>query len=119
MNQTVELLTLDLNTDQALPLITRLLARLGLQVLPSFDLRTARCAPAACTCPHHGTQQCDCQMVVLLLYGRAKDPATLVVHGHGGRTFLSLVDTPHQRLEAGLPSLIRQALLENIPPLPQ
>jgi len=54
-------------------------------------------------------------MVVLLLYGIGEDPATLVAHGRGGKTFLSLVDTPQQRLEPGLPSLICQALLENIP----
>jgi hypothetical protein len=115
MNQTIELLILNLAADQALPLITQLMTRLGLQVIPSFDLRTARSAPAACACPHHGTQQCDCQMVVLLLYGADEDPATLVVHGRGGKTFLSLVDTPQQRLKPELPSLIRQALLENIP----
>ena len=115
MNQTVELLTLNLDADRALPLITQLLARLGLQVLPSFDLRTARHAFVQCSCPHHGTEQCDCQMVVLLLYGRGGSPTTLVLHGHDGRTFLSLVDTPQQRTEAELPSLIRQFLLENIP----
>jgi hypothetical protein len=115
MNQTDELLTLDLETDQAIEIIKPLLERLGLQALPSFDLRTVRSAPVGCACPYHGTEHCDCQMVVLQLYGEGDDPATLLIHGHGGKTFLSLVDAPSQRFEPMLLGLIRQALLETIP----
>ena len=111
VNQSLELPTLNMDADQALPLITKLLSRLGLQVLPSFDLRAARATQPRCNCPHHGTEQCDCQMVVLLLYGYSDKPTTMIVHGQNGKTFLSLVDAPGQRPEAGLPDQIRQALL--------
>jgi len=115
MNQIVELLTLDIDTDRVIEIIKPLLERLGLQALPSFDLRTVRSAPAGCACPYHGTEQCDCQMVVLLLYGAGENPTTLLVHGHAGKTFLSLVDAPYQRLKPELYTLIRQTLLESIP----
>ena len=114
MNQTLELLTLDLDTNQAIAIIKPLLEGLGLQALPSFDLRTVRSAPSGCTCPYHGTEQCDCQIVVMLLYGAGEDPVTLVAHGHNGKTFLSLVDTPNQHLKPELLTLIRQALLDRI-----
>ena len=114
MNQTVELLALDLETDLAIAIIMPLLERLGLQALPSFDLCTVRSAPTGCACPYHGTEQCDCQMVVLLLYGAGEDPVTLVVHGHNGKTSLSLVDTPNQRLKPELLTLIRQTLFDKI-----
>jgi hypothetical protein len=111
----IELPCLELAADQALPLITEALARLGLQVLPSFDLQVARAVHTRCDCPHHGSQGCDCQMVVLLLYGQSGAPSALVLHGHRGKTYLSLVDTPQQRPEAGLPDRLRQALLANLP----
>lgn len=111
-NQDFELPTINLDIDQALPLITNLLLRLGLQVLPSFDLKVARSAQYRCSCPHHGAEPCDCQMIVLLLYGQEDAPTTLVVHGFDGKTTLSLVDNVRQRPESGLPEKIRRALLK-------
>lgn len=93
----------------------------GLVVTQSFDLRVAASAllygaefvgrdqfrsllaiPDDCICAKHGTAECDCQMVVMLVYGEASSPATLVAHGHDGRTWLSLVNTPEQRPEPWL-----------------
>jgi hypothetical protein len=113
ISQAIELPTINQDASQALPRINKLLSQLGLQVLPSFDLRAARLAQPRCACPYHGTSDCDCQMVVLLLYGHSDEPTTLLVHGHQGKTFLSLVDAPGQRPEEGLPDQIRQALLAN------
>jgi hypothetical protein len=120
--------------DEAVALVTSAFAECGLRVLHSFDLRVAahravRAAdlgkqqttwrvasqtplaiPADCLCPKHGTADCDCQMVVMLVYGAAASPATLEAHGHDGRTWLSLVDTPEQRSDSILAECIVQSL---------
>ena len=54
--------------DDAVEWLSRMVSQAGLSVLRTFDLQTARQAQAVCPCPHHGTDQCDCQMVVLLVY---------------------------------------------------
>ena len=99
-----QLLTLECPSGEAVRWITEMLALADLQVTTSFDLRTARAAHKECACPCHGTAACDCQMVVLLVYGTEACPATLVVHGRDGRTYLSLADTggwqPSPRLAA-------------------
>ncbi|GAB4528534.1 MAG: hypothetical protein Fur0018_14680 [Anaerolineales bacterium] len=61
------------------------------QTMRSFDLQAARLAHQHCACPHHGTAQCDCQMVVLLLYGQTESPLTLLAHGRDNITHFSLV----------------------------
>lgn len=92
-----QLLTIDCPSEEAVRWITEALALADLQVGTSFDLRTARAAHTECSCPYHGTTACDCQMVVLLVYGIDACPATLVVHGRDRCTYLSLADTPGQR----------------------
>ena len=82
----------------------------GLQVMRTFDLQDARHAHTGCPCPHHGTDQCDCQMVVLLVYGDNYRPISLVAHSYDGNTWFSLVDTPQQRADPRLEIAIRQAL---------
>lgn len=47
----------------------------------------------SCTCPHHG-DNCDCDLVVLLIYGKEQRPATIVAHSHNDRTWFSLSDNP-------------------------
>lgn len=93
----VQLLTLKGPTEEAVRRITETLVGADLQVATSFDLRLAVAAHPLCPCPHHGTATCDCQMVVLLVYGPDACPATLVVHGRDGCTYLSLVSIPGQR----------------------
>ncbi len=92
-----QMVTLECPSEEAVRWITEALALADLQVATSFDLRTARAAHTGCSCPHHGTTSCDCQMVVVLVYGTDACPATLVVHERDGRTYVSLVDTPGQR----------------------
>jgi hypothetical protein len=111
MNQTYPLLDIAVDSQTALTLISHLLGESGLQVVRSFDLRAARSAHLDCQCPHHGTELCDCQLVVLLVYGSGPGPATLVAHGYDGRTQIALAHTPEQRPDYGLEDLIRQALL--------
>lgn len=111
MYQTSEILTLQTDSQTAIEQSMRQLELAGLQVVRSFDLKVARAAHVGCTCPHHGTEQCDCQMVVLLVYGQDGPPATLVVHGYDGQTEISLVDIPDQRPGSLLVEAIVQAVL--------
>ncbi len=105
-----QMLVLECPSEEAVRWITKVLARADLQVATSFDLRKARAAHVECSCPHHGTTACDCQMVMLLVYGTDACPATLEVHGRDGRTYLSLADTPQQRPSPKLTAAIYAAL---------
>ncbi len=80
--------------DEIVPIIRRELGLAGFCVEQSFDLRSALALVPDCTCPHHGTALCDCQYNVLLVYGQAKTPATLVVHGHDRQCWITLPDLP-------------------------
>jgi len=92
MRQTVPLYDLPADCDQVVDRLCAFFERRGLRVVRSFDLQVARAAHPGCTCPHHGTAQCTCQMVVLLIYaGEAYPKAVLVVHGHDNRTHIGQV----------------------------
>ena len=110
MNQNVQLVTIQADCEEATAQAARLLSSAGLQVVRSFDLRSARMTHAECTCPHHGTAECTCQFVVLLVYGQGGAPMSLVAHGHDGQTWLSQVDTPQQPADMKLAAKIAQAL---------
>jgi hypothetical protein len=86
------------------------LVQANLHSIQTFDLHTARQGIHECTCPNHGTEECDCQMVVLLVYGKAAEPATLILHGNDGQTWVSIVNDPQQRADAKTMALIQQAL---------
>jgi len=103
-------LTVEEPYDQALAEVSRHLGILGLRVIVTFDLQAARQADTGCTCPHHGTEQCDCRLGVMLVYGNGLPPASLVVHGYEGKTWFSLVDTPQQPIDPGLYAIIRRTL---------
>jgi L-arabinose isomerase len=90
---------------------TQQLKKFGLQVEQTFDLQVARVSHVGCTCPHHGTEQCSCQMVVLLIRGESKDPLTLILHGNDGHTNLSIVNLTGRRFNPNLDAIIRLALV--------
>ena len=97
--------------SEALRRVVGALTRRGLRALETFDLQDARTANADCACPHHGTAQCDCQMIVLLVYGEATAPTTLTLHGNDGQTLISLSDDPgrgpHPLIQAAVEEAIR------------
>ena len=85
--------TVNLACDEATERLSRELRELGLDVVRSFDLQSARRAlrdPEGCPCPSHGTVDCPCQYVVLLVHANDEAPMSLVLHGHGGETLLSM-----------------------------
>jgi hypothetical protein len=97
--------------DEAIAWVTRRLSSVGLHVMRTFDFQAARLAHTDCPCPHHGTEQCDCQMVVLLIYGGENQPISMVAHSFDGKTWFSLVDTPQQRADPRLEAAIMRALI--------
>ena len=115
MNALSPFLCVERPSQETLGWLKQRLSRLGLRALQTFDLHDARVGVSHCPCPHHGTSQCDCQMVVLLVYGSSAEPATLILHGNEGQTWLSLVNTPLQPLDSGLQVTIEQALAQGPP----
>lgn len=110
MYQTTPLIVLSGDSQAAIILTMETLASAGLQVVRSFDLQVARATHTHCTCPHHGTDQCNCQLVVLLVYEKDKQPVTLVAHGYDGETQLAFVDHPNHHPDPDLIETIRHAL---------
>lgn len=102
MAQTSTLLTLKSNGQMVIENLISCLEQAGLLVIRSFDLQTARSAQVDCSCPHHATDQCDCQMAVLLVYDQTATPVTLTFHGHDGRSQLTLVNMIEPRPSDGL-----------------
>lgn len=88
-------LIVEQSCDTTLQWANQQLAGAGLRTVRTFDLQDARAGSLHCSCPHHGTEQCDCQMVVLLVYGTGKEPETLILHGSNGKTWLSFAHTMH------------------------
>jgi hypothetical protein len=95
----------------AIEQVTKQIYSLGLQIALTFDLQEARRDHANCTCPHHGTEQCDCQLVVILVYGNGPKPATLVAHGHEGKTWFSFVDAPQPHVSQPAETLLLRTLM--------
>lgn len=106
---TLSFLTVDLPCDMALQAAKKKLTQTGLRALQTFDLHTARHIQQDCPCPNHGAADCDCQMVVLMVYGETAEPATLILHGSDGQTRFSLADDPSQRADRKLVASIKQS----------
>ena len=101
-------LTVNYNCDKTLQWTNQRLQQAGLRSVQTFDLLTVRTGMHDCQCPNHGTEACDCQMVVLLVYGGTMEPVTLILHGNDGQTWLSTPDGPTFR--SSLKAQIQQAL---------
>lgn len=96
--------------DEAVARITDVLQDRSLRVMTSFDSQLTRTTMTPATCPHHGMADCDCQIVILLVYDQDGQPATLLAHGQDGETWISMVVAPGQRPHARLENKIKQAL---------
>ena len=114
MGENSAFLCLEQPCDEAIVWVRQQLTAIHLNVVRTFDLQIARHAHTSCPCPHHGFDQCDCQMVVLLVYGADHQPISLVAHGNNGQTWFSVVDTPQQRANPYLETAIHQALVNRI-----
>ncbi len=103
-------LSINHSCNETLQWAMKQLLQADLRSIQTFDLHTARLAMHDCPCPNHGTEECECQMVVLLVYGKVAGPATLILHGTDGQTWVSIVNDPQQRVSTKMMTLIQQAL---------
>ena len=111
MNGPLATLSIDRPCNEVRSAVRQALALAGLRSLETFDLQAARLRTSDCLCPRHGLARCNCQMVVLLVYGASVSPATLILHGSDGRTWLSMPDESAQPPGA-LTIAVQQALLD-------
>lgn len=89
------------------------LEAVDLWVVQSFDLRSTRALHEGCTCPNHGTERCNCELVVLLVYPPSGDPATLTLDGRDGKTFVYIVDATGSAQTSAVEELI-QEVIQNV-----
>lgn len=101
------LVKLDQDCESVIKQTRRRLAELGVRTVRSFDLQSACASYPDLICPHHGDAPCDCQLVVLLAYGKQGPPVSLVVHSHRGQTEINLVESPDHRPDRKLVDSIR------------
>jgi hypothetical protein len=110
MSVLIPFLVLDQSCEEVQAWARRQLTGAGFRVVTTFDLHVARMAHPDCPCPHHGTDECNCQMIVLLIYHKKGNPVTLIIHGQDGRTWLSLANPAGQRINQHMETAIRRAL---------
>lgn len=111
MSALLPFLALNQNYDQAEAWVKEKLTGAGFGVVPTFDLQVARSAHPERSCPHHGTDECNCQLVVLLVYGRDAGPATLVIHGQDSKTWISIATPVETGSRQNLESSVRHILI--------
>ena len=114
MNSAPPFVTIEKPGEETICWTIQLLENAGLRVLRTFDLQEARLSHPECLCPHHGTDECDCQMSVLLVYQTNQSPASILIHSFQEKTQLYLVDTPEQPVDQKLDLLIREVLAQPI-----
>ncbi|MBE3118686.1 MAG: hypothetical protein IMZ50_08025 [Candidatus Atribacteria bacterium] len=115
MNSASPFVTIEKPGEETIYWTIRQLENAGLQVIRTFDLREARHSHPDCPCPHHGTEACNCQMSVLLIYQEEQSPASILIHSFLDTTWLYLVDTPEQPVDQNLDLLIREILTLPVP----
>ena len=103
-------LSVDACWEKALHSIQISLSQSGFSTVQTFNLQAARLSLPESGCPTHGTEACDCQLVVLLVYGEPAEPATLVLHGNHAKTWLSIPESTPPVPHPGLIGAIRKAL---------
>ncbi len=110
MNSTNWLLKFNMDCETVIRYAQRQLREKQVRVVRSFDLKSACATAPDFTCPHHGDAPCDCQLVVLLAYGRSGPPVSLVLHSHHGQTEVEVVNSPDYAPPDELVETIRAAL---------
>jgi hypothetical protein len=117
MSSVLPFLVLEKTCDQALMWANHELHSAGFRVVRTFDPQVARLAYPDCRCPHHGEAECTCQMV-LLVYRKQEDPATLIIHGQKNKSWISLATPVDRHNNQQLKIAIRHVLTPRLPDVP-
>ncbi|HSM72353.1 MAG TPA: hypothetical protein VK851_12485 [Anaerolineales bacterium] len=115
MSALLPFLSLDQTCDKTQAWAVQELTGAGLRVVQTFDLNVARLAHPDCTCPNHGTEVCNCQMIVLLVYQKKGDPVTLVIHGQESKSWLSFAFSDKRKASQRIEATIRRTLRSEQP----
>ncbi len=115
MNSASPFVTIEKPGEETSNWTIQLLEDAGLRVIRTFDLQEARLSHSDCPCPHHGTEGCNCQMSVLLVYQGKQPPASLLIHSFQETTWLYLVDSPEHPVDQKLDLMIREILSQPAP----
>ena len=113
-----ESIVFNFDSETAIKAVMTTLARHGLYVTRSFDLRSALTTHGGCECPHHGTAQCNCQFVVLLVYGEAAEPVVITMHSRDNRTEAKIVHDATAIPDPRLAEAVMTVLMESAIMLP-
>ena len=103
--------TVRITCDELVHLLTRALKARGYSVHRSFDLGSAKDSLREshnCLCPHHGTTQCTCQYIVLLVRTDQDVPFSIVAHVHNDGTDLSVEHSLTTDTSALLGDILRE-----------
>lgn len=103
------LLTLSAAGDDAVADLMERFRAAGLRAFPTFRFRETVPAEVPYACADH-QDGCDCDLLILLVYGAEPQPATLVAHSHGGHTWLSLSEAPPEQASPELSARIKAAI---------
>ncbi len=82
------------NCDQVIDRVSQQLASAGFQTFPTFNLKTTLPADRCCDSP---PERCECQVVILLVYGKGGPPFTLSLFGEKGTTTVAMNDNTSDR----------------------
>lgn len=98
----------------AVAIVTAALEYHRLLIVRSFTLRAALTADMDCGCPNRGTDACQCQYVVLLVYSPSqpvgRPPATVTVHSRSAAAWVTVVQDANALPDPALVDQIMAAL---------
>lgn len=112
MSAAAPFLILNSDCDHATCWFANQMQDADLTLLRTFNSNDVHPDPGTdCLCPYHGTADCNCQILIFLVYQKGHvSPVTLIIHGYDHYTMFYLVDNPQQRADPGLEAAIRHAL---------
>lgn len=108
------LLVIEAHCSQFVTPLKKALADVGLWAFESFDLRSARVMHEGCTCPHHNTSECTCELVILLVYSSSGSPVHLMLDGRDGVTFVYLIDEFENSQRLSFIDMVQNAIQDAI-----
>jgi hypothetical protein len=109
----IPLFVIKQNCDLVIDQICQQLYSAGFQTLPTFNLKTSLPDDKCCDYP---PDRCECQVAILLVYGKDGLPFSLSLFGEGDKTTVALCDSHSDG--AMITGLLAGKLDENVVQLP-